>query len=83
VVVDSSRCGKVVHGGAVLGAVMGSSEWARVALRGGSTVAVEISSTEGGTGRGRRKEAPRWGEGGWAPFIAARGGGRGSKNGGR
>jgi hypothetical protein len=26
VVVDSSRCGKVVHGGAVLGVVMGRSE---------------------------------------------------------
>jgi hypothetical protein len=50
VVVDSSRCGKVVHGGAVLRAVTGSLEGAGVALRGGSTVIAEISGTEGATG---------------------------------
>jgi hypothetical protein len=61
VVVNSSRCGKVVHGGAVLGAVTGSSEGAGAALCGGSMVVAEISGTEGVMGRGRRKEAPRWG----------------------
>jgi hypothetical protein len=63
VVVDSFRCGKDVHGGAVLGAVTGSLKGARVALCGGSTAAAEISGTEGATGEGRRKEAPRWGGG--------------------
>jgi hypothetical protein len=38
VVVDSSRCGKVVHGGAVLGVVTGRSEGAGAALRDGSMV---------------------------------------------
>jgi hypothetical protein len=35
VVVDSSWCGKVEHGGAVLRVVMASSEGAGAALRGG------------------------------------------------
>jgi hypothetical protein len=39
VVVDSSWCGKVVHGGTMLGVVTGSSEGAEAALRDGSTVA--------------------------------------------
>jgi hypothetical protein len=63
VVVNSSQCGKVVHSGAVLGAVMRSSEGGGAVLRGGSMVAAEISGTEGATGGGRRKEAPRWGLG--------------------
>jgi hypothetical protein len=80
VVVDNSQCGKVVHSGAVLGAMTGSSEGAGAALLGGSMTAVEISGAEGATGGGGRKEAPRWG---CAPFIATRGGGRGGGNGAR
>jgi hypothetical protein len=55
--------GKVVHGGTVLAAVTGSSEGAGTALCSGSMAVVEISGTEGVTGRLRRKEAPRWGVG--------------------
>jgi hypothetical protein len=71
VVVDSSRCGKVVHGGAVLGAVTGSSEGARAALRGGS-MAAEMAAQ---WGRRVEEEERRLHGGGWAPYIAARGGG--------
>jgi hypothetical protein len=39
VVVSSSQCRMVVHGGAVLGAVTGSSKGAMAALRGGLTAA--------------------------------------------
>jgi hypothetical protein len=63
VVVDSSYCGKAVHDGKVLRAVTGSSEGAEAVLHGSSMAVVEISGTEGATGGGRRKEAPRWGLG--------------------
>jgi hypothetical protein len=46
VVVDSSQCGKVVHGDTVVGAVMGSSEGAGAALRVGS-MAVEMAAQWG------------------------------------
>jgi hypothetical protein len=45
-------------------------------FKGSSTLWLDGSgngSTVGTTGRGGRKEAPRWG---WAPYIATRGGGR-------
>jgi hypothetical protein len=71
VVVDSSRCWEVVHGGVVLGAWSNRSEGGRSGL---STATQRRRNGGGGVkGRGRRKGAPRWG---WAPFIAARGGGR-------
>jgi hypothetical protein len=46
VVVDSSQCGKVVHGDTVLGAVTGSSEGAGAVLCGGSMV-VEMGTQWG------------------------------------
>jgi hypothetical protein len=72
VVVDSSRCGKAVHGSAVLRAVTGSSEGARAALCSGST-AVELAAQ---WGRWAEEEERRLHGGGWVPYIAARGGGR-------
>jgi hypothetical protein len=60
--VDGSRCGKVLHGGAVLVAAMGSSEGDQ-----GSAV---------GAMSGGKKGCSRGGWRVWAAFIAGRGGGR-------
>jgi hypothetical protein len=72
VVVDSSRCGKVVHGGTVHEAVTGSSEGAGLALHGGLT-AVEKAAQ---WGRRAEEEERRFHGGGWAPYLATTGGGR-------
>jgi hypothetical protein len=72
VVVDSSRCGKDVHGGAVLRAVTGSSKglgWRYAVAQ------QQRQKSVAQRGRWVKEEERRLHGGGWAPFIAARGGG--------
>jgi hypothetical protein len=72
VLVDSSRCGKVVHGGTVHEAVTGSSEGAGLALHGGLTVVEKAAQW----GRRAEEEERMFHGGGWAPYLATTGGGR-------
>jgi hypothetical protein len=69
--VDGSRFGKVVHGGAVLVAATGSSR----GTEGGATRWLDGSGTRRRSG-GDGREEERLFTGGRAPFIAGRGGGR-------
>jgi hypothetical protein len=72
VVVDSLRCGEVVHGGAVLGA------WSNRFERGWSGLFTVAQRDREWRCSGERKveeEERGLHDGGWAPFIAARGGG--------
>jgi hypothetical protein len=72
VVVDNSRCRKVVHSDVVLGVVTGSSEGAGAALCGGSMAAKMVAQWR----RRAEEEEKRLHGRGWAPYIAGRGGGR-------
>jgi hypothetical protein len=72
VVVDGSGCGEVIHGGAVLRAWSNRSERGQSGL---STVAQWRWEWWHSGGR-KAEEEKVLHCGGWAPFIAARGGGR-------
>jgi hypothetical protein len=63
VVVDSSGCGEVVHGGAVLGAWSKWSERGRSGLSAAAQRWRDWQRSRGVKSGGGRKGAPRWGVG--------------------